>query len=199
MTLLVFVTAWFGSLIWYSVYGSFLWKGGPTVYVVSMWAVLATASIAAALNLRRDRGPFFAALVMIAVVLFGWHVAWSWGPPGALRMIEHIGLGVAFLWFGSKRWQHVVGFMFLIGAAASAAMVLGLWPSRPRVFTGLYYADFIAYLTHAILIVIGRAAGDAGIGHRIQSMGHSGRRRSALGGVSGMEVPEQTETRAKMQ
>lgn len=193
MTLLVFALSWVGSLVWYSFYGPFLWKGGPTVYIASMWAVLACASIAAAINLKRDRAPFYAVLVMFGVVLFGWHVAWSVGPPGGLRMIEHIALGAGFLYFGRQRWQNVIGFMFLVGAAASAAAVMGLWAPRPRVFTGLYYADFIAYLTHAILIVIGRAAGDAGIGNRLWTLGHSRRHRPVYGGISRMEVSGQAE------
>lgn len=196
MTAIVFALSWFGSWAWYSAYGPFLWKGGPTVYIVSMWAVLATASIAAALNMRNDRSPFYAALIMIGVVLFGWHAAWSWGPPGALRMIEHIGLGLAFLWFGSKRWQHVIGFLFLLGAAMSAAAVLGLWPSRPRVFTGFYYADAVAYLTHAVLIIIGRAAhDDAGIGGRIWALGH--RRRLRFAGMSRNSVAVQGQDTGK--
>ena len=188
MTLLIFALSWVGSLSWYSTYGPFLWKGGPTVYVASMWVVLATASIAAAVNLKRDKEPFYASLVMFAVVLFGWHIAWSWGPPGGLRMLEHIALGAGFLYFGRRRWQHVVGFLFLIGAAGSAAMVLGLWPVRPRVFTGLYYPDFIAYLTHLILIVIGRAAGDAGIGNRLWRLGSGGGRGVVHSGGGGLAV-----------
>lgn len=197
MTAAVFIVVWLLSLAWYGAYGPFLWAGGPTIYLASMWAVLATAAAFAILRSRVDAKPLAAVGVVAAVILYGWYFGWKFGPPGALHMLAHLILGCGFLWFARERWQDVIGFLFLAGAAMSAGAVLGLWPARPRVFTGLYYADAVAYMTHAALIVIGRAAhDDFGIGRRLRPAFARRRWGIARGGAGSVAISPSDQEKA---
>lgn len=154
---------------WFTFTGTAL-IAGATIYQVAMWIVGATASAFAIRAYRAgDRAPLHAACLLWLLILWGWLVGWRYGPAGAFHAMAHLWLAA---WFLSRpmRWQAMLGVVMLAAAIADAANLLGLFPKRPRVFTGFYYPDVLAYLTHAMFVIVGAASND-GAFSRIGSLG----------------------------
>ncbi|MBK9080307.1 MAG: hypothetical protein IPL91_15000 [Hyphomicrobium sp.] len=144
---------------------------GATIYQLGMWSVGAVASAYAIRAARAgDPSPLNAACVLWALILWGWLIGWNYGPPGALHAAAHLALAI---WFMSRpaNWQVVLGVLMLVCAIADAANLIGAFPPRPRVFTGFYYPDVLAFMTHAAFVLIGAASND-GATTRGRSLGH---------------------------
>lgn len=162
MTALAFIVTWLLQLAWYSLYGARLWSGGPTCYMTSMFVVLCVTAWFA----RKESNNIWAVCLIAAMIVFG-QVSWSFDPTGFVRMALHLVIATVLIYFGTRFWQYVLGYIFLLGSLISSLNILGAFPPRPRVFTGFYYADIVAYLTYAMLITVGCASGDMGPFHRL--------------------------------
>lgn len=183
MTAAVFVLCWLASAGWYAVHGPFL-AGGVTIYLASMAAVMVTAT---AFALASGRPRLWAiAAVLVGLVIIGNTIGWNLGPPGLVRGVAYLAAASIVFALASSRWEVAVAVVLVASGACSALAVMGAFPPRPRVFTGLYYADVTAYLAHAAFIGLGRASGD-GLVARLR-----GRRRAALlGGVGVLDLSPQ--------
>lgn len=155
---IIFCLAW----VHYTLAGPLLWAGGPTVYMTAIYVMMA---IAAGFSWRHakktgERDCLWAVAILCALVLFGWQVASKIGPLGLIYGWVYAIVSACFLTLGTRRFQHIIGAILMALSIASFLNVLGIFPKRPRTFTGFYYPDLMAYGMHLSFIIIGASAGD---------------------------------------
>ena len=161
MTLLAFLACFFAAWVHYAYAGAILWKGGPTIYMAAMYAVMAFSAFFAVRSAIKGRQHFlWSNVVLVLLVIYGWRIGWLYGPPGLLHGALYSIAGACFLGIGSHRYQYAIGAVLLLLSAAGFANVLGFFPPRSRTFTGFYYPDVLAYGMHFNFILIGAVAGD---------------------------------------
>lgn len=179
MTIIAFIVAMLGMYLCYCTVGANVL--GFSIYSIGMATVMVSTVWAS----RKSAACLTALLPIALMTVVAWSIPWFITP--VVRMFTHIGLGAAFLILGKYRWQSVLGYIFLISSLVSSLQILGAFPPRPRVFTGLYYPDLVAYLTYGMLVVIGYGAGDVGrlavVFRPRRYLGYNDR------AISSMEVP----------
>lgn len=182
MTLLAFLVALIAGYLWWLIMGtSVIVAGGMTIYNAAMGFVAASAVLCGIVHAARTANlkPAVSASILCLLIVYGFNIAWLYGPPGLLHGWIYAIVGACFLGLGGERFQHVIGGLLVTMSLASFANVLGMFPVRPRVFTGFYYADFIAYGMHASFVIAGAAADD-GLADWIRRFGWDRSRRLSV-------------------
>lgn len=181
MTAIVFLSSFIAAAVWYSSNGAMA-PWGMTIYTSTALAVL-VCGVAWSFAVK-NTDLLKAAVLLCANYAFG-HAAWTWGggyhAGVILHALLHLALAACFLQWTVSRMGAFIGILMCLNVAWAIAELLGVFGGRPRVFTGFYYPDLMAYTSITGSIVLGMSGGDTGKRIRQWLLEH---RRSAAYAVS---------------
>jgi len=140
--------------------------GGFSIYVILFASTLTTACCCAFLS--RQKRQIGAACVL----LLNWylsHYAWTTLDPVITAIILDLITAFYFIIIGKKRFELIIGALFLISVVVGAATFFGLVPNsgdRPFIYIAWSHPDILAIIGHTSNVVLGIASGDSGGGIR---------------------------------
>lgn len=158
MTLIAFISVFVAAFLHYQVAGALL--VGVSIYKLAFWTVLTTCFASLVVN-KGDKEQFANCLVIAVSMILGWE-AWNTTDPVFWNTVLHVALAGTVVAYATTRGSLIVAGLFLLNVVAATLQVSGVLPDRPRVFTGFYYPDLVAYNGHVAMIVTAGGVGDVG-------------------------------------
>lgn len=172
MTFLVFIVVLLlGGWHWLTM-GYFI-VGEVPIYPVMFVATLATATVGAIVS-RETRCVVAAAVLIASFVAHFW--AWTRPDPVLTLAILNIVVAAYFLLMGARRWELIIGGLYLVSFVIGLATVSGILPNaeqRADLYIAFSHPDLVAICGHLANVTLGAGAGDGGkrvrqlIGRRI--------------------------------
>jgi hypothetical protein len=182
MTAFVFLVCFAAAWLWYGQAGAMA-PWGMTIYTSTALVVL-MCGVAWSFAVKHTDTIKIAILLCVNFA-FG-HFAWTYGGSYQggvmLHMALHLALAVVLLMWTQSRLGGVVGLLMCANVVWASLELLGAFGPRPRVFTGVYYPDLMAYTSIAAAVLLGRAGGDGGKWSRNWLLTERGRRNEATVG-----------------
>ena len=159
MTLITFIVAFVLALLHYLSAGALFY--GYSIYKLAFWAVLASCSLSLWIN-RAPLEQYLNCMLVAVNMVLGW-MAWETKDPVFWHAVLHVTIAaIIIVGYAQSRASLLVGGLFLMNVVFAVLQYSGALPDRPRVFTGFYYPDLIAYSGHASMMIIAGASGDSG-------------------------------------
>lgn len=159
MTLAAFIAVFVAAALHYHVAGPLFM--GQSIYQLAFWAVLAACVASLVMN-RETRREQWATCSLLAInMVLGWK-AWGTADPVFWHAVLHVTIAGIIVVYAQTRGSLIVAGLFLFNVALATLEVAGILPDRPRVFTGVYYADLVAYSGHTAMIITAGGSGDVG-------------------------------------